>query len=79
MGSRFEIPDNFELINVLGTGSYGIVIVAKDLSATGTDGEPNLVAIKKISKVFEHTVFARRTLRELKILRLLNHTNLIQT
>jgi hypothetical protein len=38
MGSRFEITDNFELINVLGTGSYGIVIAANDISTTGTDG-----------------------------------------
>ncbi len=48
MGTRFEITDNFEFISVLGTGSYGIVIAVKDLSTTGTDGLPNLVAIKKI-------------------------------
>jgi len=36
------------------------------------------VAIKKISDIFEHNVYAKRCLRELKILRLLNHKNIIK-
>mmetsp|Transcript_10184 Transcript_10184/g.8731 ORF Transcript_10184/g.8731 Transcript_10184/m.8731 type:complete len:112 (-) Transcript_10184:1003-1338(-) len=36
-----------------------------------------MLAIKKIEKTFEHKIFAKRTLRELKILRLLNHENII--
>ena len=36
-----------------------------------------MVAIKKIEKAFEHKVFALRTLRELKIMRLLNHDNVL--
>ena len=39
------------------------------------DPENNLIAIKKIEKAFEHKIFTKRTLRELKILRLLNHEN----
>ena len=35
-------------------------------------------AIKKIEKAFEHKVFAQRTLRELKIMRLMNHENVLQ-
>jgi serine/threonine protein kinase len=35
------------------------------------------VAIKKIDKAFEHKVFALRTLRELKIMRLLDHSNVL--
>jgi serine/threonine protein kinase len=53
----------------MGQGAYGIVVAAKDLE--GADEENNLVAIKKIEKAFEHKVFMQRTLRELKILRLL--------
>jgi hypothetical protein len=34
-----------------------------------------MVAIKKIENVFEHATFTKRTLRELKILRLMNHEN----
>jgi serine/threonine protein kinase len=53
----------------MGQGAYGIVVAAKDLAAD--DPEDNLVAIKKIERAFEHKVFMQRTLRELKILRLL--------
>ena len=35
------------------------------------------MAIKKIEKAFEHKVFALRTLRELKIMRLLDHDNVL--
>lgn len=34
--------------------------------------------MKKIEKAFEHKIFTKRTLRELKILRLLNHENIIK-
>ncbi len=33
--------------------------------------DKELVAIKKIEKAFEHRIFTKRTLRELKICRLL--------
>jgi len=36
-----------------------------------------LIAIKKIEKAFEHKIFTKRTLRELKILRLLKHENIV--
>jgi serine/threonine protein kinase len=36
------------------------------------------VAIKKMERTFEHVLFAKRTLRELKILRLLHHENVIE-
>ena len=51
------------------------MVAAKDLEAE--DQENNLVAIKKIERAFEHKVFMQRTLRELKILRLLHHDNII--
>lgn len=35
------------------------------------------MAIKKIERAFEHKVFAQRTLRELKIMRLLEHENIL--
>jgi len=36
-----------------------------------------LVAIKKIEKAFEHETFTKRTLRELKIQRLMQHDNIL--
>jgi len=74
LGSRFELPDNFEIIDPVGSGAYGVVVAAKDKNE---EGENNLIAIKKIEKAFEHKVFALRTLRELKIMRLLDHENVL--
>ncbi len=36
-----------------------------------------LVAIKKIEKAFEHRIYTKRTLRELKLLRFLKHENIM--
>ncbi len=74
-GNRFEIDKRYEILEPMGQGAYGIVAAAKDLEAD--DPVNNLVAIKKIEKAFEHKVFMQRTLRELKILRLLQHENVI--
>ena len=39
--------------------------------------DESMVAIKKIEKAFEHKIFAKRTLRELRLARLMNHENVI--
>lgn len=75
LGSRFELPNKYEIIDPVGSGAYGVVVAAKDTSIE--DENNNLVAIKKIEKAFEHKVFTLRTLRELKIMRLLNHENVL--
>ena len=68
-GSKFELPTQYEIIDQLGAGAYGVVVCARDTSIE--DDENNLFAIKKIEKAFEHRVFSMRTLRELKIQRIL--------
>ena len=75
LGSRFELPIKYEIIDPVGSGAYGVVVAAKD--TTVEDENNNLVAIKKIEKAFEHKVFTLRTLRELKIMRLLDHENVL--
>lgn len=42
---------------------------------TEENPDANKVAMKKIERAFEHELFSKRTLRELKILRLLDHEN----
>ena len=74
LGARFELPGQYEIIDPVGSGAYGVVVAAKDSSE---NSESNLVAIKKIEKAFEHKVFTLRTLRELKIMRILNHENVL--
>ena len=76
LGSRFELPVKYDIIDPVGSGAYGVVVAAKDTTLEEENGN-NLVAIKKIEKAFEHKVFTLRTLRELKIMRLLNHENVL--
>jgi serine/threonine protein kinase len=73
-GSRFELPAHFEAKEPVGSGAYGVVLAVKDTLAE--EGN-NIFAIKKVEKAFEHKVFALRTLRELKIMRLLDHDNIL--
>ena len=63
----FVVDNRYELIDMIGSGAYGIVCAAKDHGDPDENGEPKLVAIKKIIKAFEHRIFALRTIRELKI------------
>jgi mitogen-activated protein kinase 1/3/mitogen-activated protein kinase 6 len=70
-GTKFEAPKRYTVLEPVGQGAYGVVCSAQDEEA----GEP--VAIKKVENAFEHLTFAKRTLRELKILRHLRHENLI--
>ena len=66
-GNIFTVETRYELIDMIGSGAYGIVVAAKDHSDLDENGKPKLVAIKKIIKAFEHRIFALRTLREMKI------------
>ena len=75
LGSTFLLPDHYEIIDEIGSGAYGVVVSATDKQIE--DSEDNVVAIKKIERAFEHKIFTLRTLRELKIMRLLNHENLL--
>ena len=61
----------YQVVRELGAGAYGQVSSAKN-TETG-----ELVAIKKINKVFDKTILAKRALREIKLLRHFNgHENI---
>ncbi|KAG6645682.1 hypothetical protein I3843_08G132700 [Carya illinoinensis] len=67
----FEIDTKYVPIKPVGKGAYGVV-------CSSINRETNeKVAIKKIKNVFENTIDALRTLRELKLLRHLRHENVI--
>lgn len=55
MGSAFELPEQFELINMIGQGAYGVVVAVRNKHDKSPDA---LYAVKKIEKAFEHKVFA---------------------
>ncbi|CEG41295.1 cmgc mapk protein kinase [Plasmopara halstedii] len=65
--TRFEIPSYFEYVKTIGSGAYGVVISATD-TKTGTT-----VAIKNIQRAFDDLTDAKRIVREIKLMRHLNH------
>jgi len=71
-GNLFEVDAKYTPIKPIGKGAYGVVCSAKDVDAN------EKVAIKKIGNAFENAVDAKRTLREIKLLRHLLHENIIQ-
>ena len=62
----------YELQEIIGKGSYGVVCSARDRHTGET------VAIKKIDQLFEHVSDATRILREVKLLRLLKHPDIVE-
>ncbi|CAI7780828.1 unnamed protein product [Closterium sp. NIES-53] len=70
-GIIFEVPVRYVPLVPIGRGAYGIVCSARD----ETTGEE--VAIKKIGKAFNDRTDAKRTLREIVLLRNMNHPNVI--
>ena len=68
----------FRLITIfciVAQGAFGYIFSVEDTVTSSHEEEKKLLAIKKIENPFEHKLFARRTLRELKLLRLLKHEN----
>ena len=51
------------------------VCSADDTSVQGSDGKFLRVAIKKISRPFQSAIHAKRTYRELRMLKHMNHEN----
>lgn len=70
--SEYGDASRYKIQEVIGKGSYGVVCSAID---THTDEK---VAIKKIHDIFEHISDAARILREIKLLRLLRHPDIVE-
>ena len=71
-GNVFEVQSRYAPIKPIGKGAYGVVCSARDVRSDAR------VAIKKITNAFENAVDAKRTLREIKLLRHLRHENVIR-
>jgi serine/threonine protein kinase len=67
-----ECEAEYRLLEYLGSGAYGTVCSAQNLSTL------EKIAIKKCKNVFKSRTIAKRTLREIRILRHLSHPNIIQ-
>jgi mitogen-activated protein kinase 1/3 len=69
--TEYGEANRYKIIEIIGKGSYGVVCAAIDTHT----GEK--VAIKKIQDAFEHISDAVRILREVKLLRLLRHPDIV--
>ena len=65
-----ETVGRYKFVRVLGRGSYGIVVAAES-ALTGVT-----VAVKRIERMFESVLDAKRILREIRILSKLRHENI---
>ncbi|KAI4308084.1 hypothetical protein L6164_031196 [Bauhinia variegata] len=70
--SEYGDANRYKIQEIVGKGSYGVVCSAIDTHT----GEK--VAIKKIHDIFEHISDAARILREIKLLRLLRHPDIVE-
>lgn len=70
--TEYGEASQYEIKEIIGIGSYGVVASAIDTHT----GEK--VAIKKMKDVFEHVSDATRILREIKLLRLLRHPDIVE-
>eukprot|EP00439_Symbiodinium_sp_Y106_P082409 s1032_g21.t2 len=70
--STFRVPDHVELVKKVGSGAYGCVASFQDKKT----GEK--FAVKKVTNAFNDLVDGKRILREVKLLRQLDHDNIIR-
>ncbi|KAI6748671.1 hypothetical protein HG530_015444 [Fusarium avenaceum] len=68
-GTTFEITSRYSDLQPVGMGAFGLVCSARDQLTNQN------VAVKKIMKPFSTPVLAKRTYRELKLLKHLRHEN----
>ncbi|GLH15314.1 Mitogen-activated protein kinase p38b, partial [Gryllus bimaculatus] len=69
--TEWEVPERYQMLAGLGSGAYGQVCCADD-TKLGIR-----VAIKKLTRPFQSAVHAKRTYRELRLLKHMNHENVI--
>lgn len=69
--TRFEVLQRYTDLRPLGAGAQGVCCSARDII------DNRNVAIKKLSKPFLNHTHAKRAFRELKLMRLVNHVNII--
>ncbi|CAM0953548.1 unnamed protein product [Alopecurus aequalis] len=69
--TEYGDANRYRILEVIGKGSYGVVCSALDLQTR------QKVAIKKIHSIFDHVSDAARILREIKLLRLLRHPDVV--
>eukprot|EP00418_Pyrodinium_bahamense_P094871 CAMPEP_0179030734 /NCGR_PEP_ID=MMETSP0796-20121207/10714_1 /TAXON_ID=73915 /ORGANISM="Pyrodinium bahamense, Strain pbaha01" /LENGTH=83 /DNA_ID=CAMNT_0020726917 /DNA_START=45 /DNA_END=293 /DNA_ORIENTATION=- len=71
-GQKWHLPERYEVVEFIGSGSYGSVCLAEDAQ---TD---TLLAIKRVEGLFRDLTNSKRILREISILSKLDHVNVVK-
>lgn len=71
-GTRFQVEKRYKILETMRHGAHGMVCLAEDQEME------ERVRIKKVEHLYEHLATTKRTLRELRILRHLQHENLME-
>uniref|UniRef100_A0A8C5NFQ0 mitogen-activated protein kinase n=1 Tax=Gouania willdenowi TaxID=441366 RepID=A0A8C5NFQ0_GOUWI len=69
--TMWEVPERYQNLSPVGSGAYGSVCSSFDVK-TGLK-----VAVKKLSRPFQSIIHAKRTYRELRLLKHMKHENVI--
>lgn len=72
MGEPFDLETKYKVTDYLGAGAYGIVCTVFDTESN------QYYAVKKCKKIFHSRTLAKRTLREIRLLRFIEHENIIK-
>uniref|UniRef100_A0AAQ5YER8 mitogen-activated protein kinase n=1 Tax=Amphiprion ocellaris TaxID=80972 RepID=A0AAQ5YER8_AMPOC len=67
----WEVPERYQSLAPVGSGAYGSVCSAYDVKSCLK------VAVKKLSRPFQSIIHAKRTYRELRLLKHMKHENVI--
>lgn len=65
--NHFLVDSRYEIVRVLGKGSYGVVCSAIDTKSSVSAME-HKIAIKKVTKIFNKDILLIRAIRELKFM-----------
>lgn len=69
--TEWEVPQRYQMLSPVGSGAYGQVCSAFDTKYNMK------VAIKKLARPFQSAIHAKRTYREVRMLKHMNHENII--
>jgi len=75
--TTYDMPERYHNLSPVGSGAYGQVCSADDSRIVLKDGVKLKVAIKKLSRPFQSAIHAKRTYRELRMLKHMRHENII--